>query len=68
MKQIHETLMTIFGVNDEQNSMRLVIVPKDEKTRAFLERLNAKPKESEPKLVYYKMRNGKMVDQIWRAQ
>jgi hypothetical protein len=58
----------VMDILEEQNSMRLMIVPKNEKTRDFLERLNAKPKEAEAKLVYYKMRDGKIVDQIWRAQ
>lgn len=51
----------VMDILEEQNSMRLMIVPKNEKTRDFLERLNAKPKETEAKLVYYKMRDGKMV-------
>lgn len=68
MKQVKGKLMNVFGVKEEENTMRLTIVPKDDKTRAFLEKLNAKPQEPEPKLVYYKMRNGRIVDQIWSTR
>jgi len=45
-----------------------VVVAKDERTRVFLESLERQPEEKPMRLVYYKMRDGRMVEQIWRLQ
>lgn len=48
--------------------MQEVIVAKNERTRVFLERLNQEPREQGLKLVYYRMKDGRVVDQVWRSQ
>lgn len=45
-----------------------VIVARNERTKAFLELLERQAVEKSMRLVYYKMREGRMVEQIWRSE
>lgn len=45
-----------------------IVLARDEKTRVFLELLERLPEEKPMRLVYYKVREGRMVERVWRSQ
>jgi len=67
MKRVRDLVDEIYGVREAQRTFGLVVIAKDERTRKWLESLNQQEQEKAMKLIYYKVRNGKIVDQIWRG-